>query len=99
MRTLIAALLVAASVSPAAAVSAGDFLDKMNEQQRFGYMNGALDAITYDLARAGQGDKAQCVASFYYEGSGPQDLAALLESHPELPVVGILKALIKRNCP
>ena len=92
------ALTVALIPTQALAVSAGDFLDRMNADERSGFINGALDMLAYDLTQAGQGGKAACVVQWYFEGQGPEEVAAVFPNHPDLPAVAILRTLADRHC-
>jgi hypothetical protein len=80
------------------AVTAGDVLDRMNAEQRGGFMNGALDMFSYELATTGQGDKAECVINWYFEGQGPEEIAAVFANHRDMPAVAILRTLADRHC-
>jgi hypothetical protein len=80
------------------AVTAGDFLDRMNAEQRTGFIDGAFDMLSYELGQEGQGDKAACIIQWYFEGDGPQEVVAVFNSHKDLPAVAILRTLGDRHC-
>jgi hypothetical protein len=95
------ALLPLLLTLPAAgqAMTAGDFLDRLNDQQRASYIEGAVEMTGYSLSASGQGTKAECAFDWYFRGQGPRQLAAILPNHKALPVTGILQTLINRACP
>jgi hypothetical protein len=41
---------------------------------------------------------ASCAYDWYYKGAGLQQLAAMLPKYRTLPVTGIIKALVARQC-
>jgi hypothetical protein len=89
---LILSLLLSTS---AQAMTGAEFLDKLNDQQRASYVDGAVEMLAYVMP----GDKAKCVFDWYYRGQGPEQLIRALRQNRELPVTGILKVLVKRLCP
>lgn len=96
-RSLIIAL---ASIIPAQAhaVTAGDLLGRMSADKRNSFINGALDMLTYELGRSGQGDKASCITKWFYEGEGPRHVALVFTAHKDKPAVALLRVLADRHC-
>ncbi|MFL5266199.1 MAG: hypothetical protein ACJ8AH_06295 [Stellaceae bacterium] len=75
-------------------MTGSEFLEKLNDQQRASYVDGAVEMLAYGL----DDRKAGCVVDWYYKGSGPEQLIRALRQHPELPVTGVLQVLAKRLC-
>jgi hypothetical protein len=71
-----------------------DFLDRLNDQQRAAYVDGAIEMLAYGM----EGQKASRALDWFYRGRGPEQLAAALKQHRDLPVTGILQVLVKRIC-
>ena len=82
------------------AASAGDYVEKMSTDQQFNYASGAIDMLAYDLSKSDQGDKTKCLYDWFYRSDGKShtQILAIFEKHPELPAVGILRVLAKRQC-
>jgi len=98
-RAALTVLALTLGTGQAHAVTAQDYLERFNDDQRFAYMNGALDAMTYSLATAGQGAKAECLIDLFFRTPATQDeIAATFAAHPELPAVAILQVLGDRHC-
>lgn len=98
MLRLITLTVIALLPLKAHAVTAGDVLDRMDADERFGFMNGALDMLAYELSRAGQGDKTACVYDWYFRGNGPSEVVAVFDNHKDLPAVAIIRTLADRHC-
>jgi hypothetical protein len=95
---LSAAVVSVALAAPASAMSAADFLDRFNDDQRAAYVDGAIETLAYTFAAAGDQKRASCVLDWYYRGPGPQQLGSTLKDHRDLPVGGVLQALTRRLC-
>lgn len=89
----IAVFLILFSAGAHAMIGA-DFLDRLTDQRRADYVDGALEMLAYGLPA----DKATCVYDWYYRGHGPEQLANALKQHRDLPVTGVLQVLVKRLC-
>jgi hypothetical protein len=75
-------------------MTGADFFDRLTDQQRASYVDGAVEMLAYTLPDS----SAQCVYDWYYRGRGPEQLMGALKQHRELPVTGILQVLVKRLC-
>jgi hypothetical protein len=80
--------------SGANAMTGADFFDRLTDQRRADYVDGAIEMLAYTLPDA----KAKCVFDWYYRGRGPEQLIGALKQHRELPVTGVLQVLVKRLC-
>jgi hypothetical protein len=61
-------------------------------------MDGAVEMAAYAFAAGGEAKKATCTLDWYYRGRGPEQLANTLKAHGDLPVSGVLHALLRRVC-
>ena len=62
-RTFAAANLILLS-SGAQAMTGSEFLEKLNDQQRASYADGAIEMVSYGMEE----HKAGCVIDWYYKG-------------------------------
>lgn len=91
--------LLAYSPSKAEAITAGDFLDRMTTAERTAFIDGAIEMLSYQHAKAGDKQKASCVIDWYYRGGpGPEQIPPAFSKNKGLPAVGILATLINRRC-
>lgn len=82
------------------AVTAGDVLDGMSNDESGSYISGAVTMLAYELSRTGQGDEAACIIDWYFKGGGgPHEVVAVFDNHKELPAVAIIRTLADRHCP
>jgi len=101
--TLPAAAIVAAGLlalpSPAAAISAGDVVDKMGAKEQYGYITGAVDMVLFLYSKNGQGEKAECGLNWFYNGGGgPKEVIEVFHNYKDKPAIGLLYVLIERHC-
>ena len=73
-------------------MTGSEFLEKLNDQQRASYADGAIEMVSYGMEE----HKAGCVIDWYYKGPRREQLIRALRQHPELPVTGVLQVLVKR---
>lgn len=64
--SLIAIVAVALFTQSATAITAEDVMKKMSKEERFGYLTGLIDMLTYNTATTGNGSKAACLTNAYY---------------------------------
>lgn len=98
MRTVQAAPAAFVPKQASAAVTAGDFLDRLNADQRRAFIEGALEMLTQELALAGQRENAVSVMKWYFEGDGPRQVVAVFGNHRDLPAAAIVRTLARRVC-
>jgi hypothetical protein len=94
------AILLAAT--PAFAITAGDFLDRMNSDERTAYLPGAIEMAMYAASADEKSNaKASCIERWYYggEGQAQRTIIATFERYKDQPAVGLLRVLINRACP
>lgn len=94
-----AALLVAV---PAWAITAADVLDRMSDDQRFGYITGAVDTAMYLAAVQEKNNaKSECILNWYYgkNATGPKQVIDTFRQYRDKPAIALIKVLIDRACP
>jgi hypothetical protein len=52
---------------PAGAVTAKDVLKKMGDKERFSYVTGLVDMLSYQSVLAGNRDRAECISNEFYK--------------------------------
>ncbi|MFY0311165.1 hypothetical protein ACFMBG_14845 [Leisingera sp. D0M16] len=93
------ALLQAGGTSPALALTAGDVLDKMNADQRYGFISGAVDMASQLYAEGGNREKGECALSWFFDGDdGIRMIHDFFDAHKDKDAVGLLSILINRQC-
>jgi len=94
-----AILLVAV---PAWAITAGEVLDKMSEDERFGYITGSVDTAMYLAAVQEKNNaKSECILNWYYgkNAAGPKQVIDMFRRYRDKPAIALIKVLIDRACP
>ncbi|MBE0613804.1 MAG: hypothetical protein IH604_09085 [Burkholderiales bacterium] len=96
---LIAALLVP-SVASAQLVTGGDMFTRLNTEQSSAYLDGVMEALSYEWSTNGKKNKAACAIDWYYRTGGKTQrlLFDTFDRYKDKPVVGLLKAYIDRKC-
>lgn len=90
---------VAAGGAPAAALTAGDVLDKMNADQWTGFNSGAVDMASHLFAVEGKFVKAKCALDWFFRTEGSvKEVHAFYEAHRDKDAVALLNVLINRKC-
>ena len=86
----------------AQALTADDVLNKMNSDQRFGYISGVIEGLAYARWAKDQPDSTgmNCVYDWYYQGGEERSnqVDTWLHRHLDRPVGALLHVLIKRDC-
>lgn len=96
----LAALLLAAT--PAFAITAGEVLDKMTRDERFGYITGAIDMAMYHASTLEKNNpKAECILNWYYgkDAPGPKQVLNMFDRNRERNAIALIQVLINRACP
>lgn len=93
---------IASSAGSAAALTADDVMNKMSEDQRFGYISGIVDGLAFARWQQDKPDNAgtQCIYDWYYGGDGAagQQILRQFEARPERHADVLIYALIKGQC-
>lgn len=92
-------MLFGFSVHPAVALTASDVMDKMNSDERTGFIAGAGDMASHMFAVHGDPDKAQCAVDWLFNGEDPWPaIDAFFGAHRDKDAVAVLHVLINRKC-
>ncbi len=90
------------SPSTAQQLNAGAVLNKMNSDQRHGYLSGIVEGLAYArwLRDKPDGGGMKCIYRWYYEGGtiNAKKLNSWLHRHPDKPVSALMHVLIKKDC-
>lgn len=95
---MVALLLLLAS-QPALAITAGEVIEKMEPEQRSGFIAGAVDMASHLYAVNGDREKADCAVNWLFGNEeSNREIHAFFEAHQERDAVGLLSVLINRHC-
>jgi hypothetical protein len=95
---LLACFAVAAA-HPAAAITASDVMDKMDQKQRFGYLSGLVDMMSYQALLAGDRARAECISNaFYKRNDMSMRILEAFGKYPAKAPEGLVVVLMKREC-
>jgi hypothetical protein len=100
-RSFIAATLALAStIGPASAITAKDVLEKMTDKERFGYVTGLIDMLSYQSVLAGNRDRAKCIADTFYGKTEEtwQSVMATFGKFSDKAPEGLVVVLMNRAC-
>lgn len=93
------ALLVASAAMPARALTGSDILDKMNSDERDGYLAGALEMAAFLSAVQGNKTRADCIMGWYYDRKeGANQIVAGLSQYKDHQALPVIYLLIKKAC-
>ena len=97
---LAVAVLLAGFAQPAAAITARDVMEKMEQKQRFGYLTGLIDMMSYQVLLAGDRNRAECISKAYYGKQSDMDaqIFATFSKYPDRAPEALLVVLMKRAC-
>jgi peptide methionine sulfoxide reductase MsrA len=84
----------------AKAITAKDVLEKMTEKERFGYITGLVDMLSYQSVLAGNRTRAECVSKTFYDNaeSSWKLLVALFEKYADKSPEGLVIVFMTRSC-
>jgi hypothetical protein len=94
---LIAPLFVSSS---AAAITAKDVMEKMSKEERFGYLTGLADMLSYQYVLAGDRPRAECISKEFYSKKEEtwKRVYNALEAFPDKAPEGLIVVLMKKSC-
>ncbi len=95
-------LIAGANISNASELNAGAVMNKMNADERFGYLSGVIEGLAYSRWLRDKPDSTgmSCIYNWYYKG-GKKNTGRLdtwLNRHPDKPVGALMYVLIKKEC-
>lgn len=93
----VAALVMA--TSNASAITARDVTDKMPKEERFGYLTGIVDTLSYQELLSGNRERAMCISdAFYKDQAGMEKIINALHAFPDKPPVAIVIVTMNKAC-
>lgn len=93
--------LVVATVLPNAAfaITAKDVLEKMADKERFGYLTGLVDMLSYQSLLGGDRKRAECISdAFYKEDAMAKRIFEAFSRFPDKSPEGLVILLFKQSC-
>lgn len=79
----------------AAAMSADEYITKLDGGAQAAFMGGAIGMAMFD----GSPERAKCIGDWYFEsGKAPDEIAEVFTAYKAKPAAGLLKVLIDRKC-
>ena len=92
--------LFAMTIQCAFAITAKDVMEKMTEKERFGYVTGLVDMLSYQSLLAGNRQRAQCIADAFYGKKNEtwQTLFAVFGKHPDKAPEGLVTVVMNHAC-
>jgi hypothetical protein len=98
-RTVALLATMTLTIQSAAAITARDVTDKMSANERYGYLTGIVDSLSYQSLLNGNRDYARCVSdAFYRDKDGMSRVIDALHAFPDKPTVAIIIVVMKRRC-
>jgi hypothetical protein len=98
-----AALLLVTVLLPsgdARAITAKDVLEKMTDKERFGYVTGLVDMLSYQSILAGNRTRAECISNAFYGKTEEtwQSVMATFGKFSDKAPEGLVVVLMNRAC-
>ena len=94
----VSALVIGAG-TVVSALTADEVMNQMNNDQRTGFMSGAVDMAAQLHAENGDRAKAECaLAWFFHSDDGLRDVFDFFDIHGEHSAVALISVLINRKC-
>ncbi len=85
--------------SPAWAITAEDVMEKMGKDERWGYLTGLVDMMSYQEVLNSNDTRAQCIVDWFYDDEATiKRVFATLLHFPDKSVEGILFLMGKKAC-
>lgn len=101
-RLYAAALLLTSGLmnSPAFAITAGDVMNKMEQKERFGYITGLVDMLSYTAILTGNRPRAECISKAFYgkKDEAWGDVVELFGRYPDKSPEGLVVVLMNQAC-
>ncbi len=92
-------LLGVAGISgPAAALTGGDVLDKMNADQRGSYVAGTVEMAAFLSGLQGNKTRADCIMDWYYNKGGTSGIVTGFAQYKDRQALPVIYLLIKKAC-
>jgi hypothetical protein len=85
---------------PARAITAKDVLEKMTEKERFSYVTGLVDMLSYQSVLAGNRSRAECITTAFYSKTEEtwRLMVSTFEKFSDKNPEGLVVVLMNRAC-
>jgi hypothetical protein len=90
-------LAIASAPNPAAALSAGDVIDKMSNAEQTAYMFGSAEMAAFLAHASGNTTRAQCITDWFHQ-HGVSQITQTMSAMKDRQAQPIIFTLIKRAC-
>jgi hypothetical protein len=100
-KTIAKLAILLASVStaaPAHAVTGADVTDRMNKDQRNGFLFGALEMAAFQDQLAGRNERARCILGIFGRENDPLLLDNALSHYKDRSAMPVIHLVIKQEC-
>jgi hypothetical protein len=96
----LALLSLVVFTAPASAITARDVMESMTQKERFGYVTGLADMLSYQYVLAGDRPRAECITNaFYSQKEGTWKLVYdAFKRFPDKAPEGLVVVLMKQTC-
>jgi hypothetical protein len=86
--------------SAALAITAKDVMEKMTDKERFGYVTGLVDMLSYQFVLAGNRTRAECISKAFYGDTEAtwKLLVSTFEKFSDKAPEGLVVVLMNRAC-
>lgn len=96
---IIVLFLLVATQHNAMALTAQDVMQKMSTTERFGYLTGLVDMLSYQYVLAGDRKRAKCITAKFYDDKAMQSrIFKVFERYPDKAPEGIMVLLMNKAC-
>lgn len=97
---VLTAALLALAIKPAAAITASDVLGKMSDKERFSYVTGLVDMLSYQAVLANDRPRAECITNEFYNKAEAtwKLISATFEKFGDKSPEGLIVVLMNRAC-
>jgi len=96
-------MVAGVNISNASELDAGAVLNKMKEDERFGYVSGVIEGLAYSRWQRDKPDQTgmKCIYDWYYKNNSKRwenTIIPVFEKYQDKPVGAILYVLTKKKC-
>lgn len=100
LNTVLTYALSACLNSAALALTADEIMTNMSDEQRGGYLTGAVEASAFLAHASGDRARSQCIMEWFFEAdTGANEIVQALDHFRDRQAQPVIMALINRACP
>jgi imidazolonepropionase-like amidohydrolase len=90
-----------APMRSASSITAEDVMKKMSKEERFSYLTGLVDMLTFNAAESGNDAKAKCLTNAFYrdeKNAAWKSLYDAFDKSPGRPPASLMAVVAKQVC-